>query len=282
MVKFLGENKHAISWNHYGDSGGEPVFYFHGMPGSCLEASVADEIAGNMGINLISIDRPGYGDSDRQQSLSLFDLADIVAQLADSLQLGRFSVLGFSGGGAYALACAARLSSRIKRTVLVGSIAPFETDEMQSQVNVDFKPLYELAKLDPEAAQVQISDMASNPEMLMAAMQSILPEPDQSIFAQEGFHRNYLKNLSQAILNGVEGLVDDLYRVTNPWLFDIADIESPVNIWHGRDDNNVGYGVAEYLSSKLAKTSCHLLEDAGHFFMFRDWEQVFERLAARE
>ena len=282
MVKFLGESKHALGWNHYGDSGGEPVFYFHGMPGSCLEASVADEIARKMGINLISFDRPGYGDSDRQQSFSLIDLADIVAQLADSMQLDRFSVLGFSGGGAYALACAARLSSRVKRTVLVGSIAPFETDEMQAHVNADFKPLYDLAKIDPEAAQVQVSNMASNPEMLMAAMQSVLPAPDQSIFAQEWFHHNYLRNLSQAIVNGVEGLVDDLYRVTNPWLFELADIQSPVNIWHGRDDNNIGYGVAEYLSSKLEKTSLHLLDDAGHFFMFRDWEQIFERLGGYE
>jgi pimeloyl-ACP methyl ester carboxylesterase len=282
MVKIFQSNKRTLSWKQYGISHGEPVFYFHGIPGSSFEASLADEIASNLRINLIALDRPGYGDSQRQPSLPLFQWPEIVSQLADSLKIEKFSVIGFSGGGPYALACASRLGSRVKRTILVGSIAPFESAAMQVRVNSDFKPLYELAKVDPVAAQEQITVMASSPEALMSMLQSILPQSDQSIFEQNQFQQGYLENLTQALVSGVGGIVDDLHRVTNAWHFDLADIKTPVNIWHGRDDNNVGYAVAEYLASKLSKTSLHLLDNAGHFFMFNSWPQILDRLGASE
>ncbi len=38
-----------------------------------------------------------------------------MAELADQFELERFAIVGVSGGGPYALACAARIPERISR-----------------------------------------------------------------------------------------------------------------------------------------------------------------------
>lgn len=66
-----------LGYAEYGDPGGTPVFYFHGFPTSRL------------------------------------DWPDDVADLADELELDRFVVLGGSGGGPFAAACAFRIPARL-------------------------------------------------------------------------------------------------------------------------------------------------------------------------
>ena len=274
MVRFLDKNEHILSCSQLGRNDGEPLFYFHGMPGSSIESNPASQIADQCGIRLIAIDRPGYGESDRQPSLHLSNWGGVVSQLADSLELEQFSVLGFSGGGPYALACANELSARVKQVFLVGSLAPFETSAMQVHINADFKPLYELARDSRELASEQISLMAETPEILMGIMQTALPAPDQAIFERVEFRKDYLRNLSRALLSGVDGLVDDMHRVTKPWEFELTDIKTPVDIWHGREDRNVGLAIAEYLAATLPNTTAHFLDACGHFLLFSQWEEI--------
>src|SRR6185312_3853086 len=90
-----------------GDPSGPPVLYFHGYPGSRLEARVAAAAARRLGLRLLAVDRPGFGQSTFQTGRSIGAWAADVAALADRLALGRFSIVGVSGGGPYALACAA-------------------------------------------------------------------------------------------------------------------------------------------------------------------------------
>jgi pimeloyl-ACP methyl ester carboxylesterase len=78
-----------------------------------------------LGIRLIAIDRPGVGLSSFQPNRRLSDWPADVDALADELELVRFSVLGYSGGGPYAAACAARIPQRLIAAAMVSSVAPF-------------------------------------------------------------------------------------------------------------------------------------------------------------
>src|SRR4051812_386469 len=91
----------------WGRADGRPVIYFHGRPGSRLFCP--DEAATvRAGVRLISFDRAGYGRSDPSGSVPRFAsaVADVVAIL-DQLGVDRAAVIGWSGGGPHALACAA-------------------------------------------------------------------------------------------------------------------------------------------------------------------------------
>ena len=277
MKHLLLNNKHQLAWTEYGASGGDPIFYFHGIPGSSLEPQSADAVARDLGIHLIAPDRPGYGSSDPQDGFSLLDWPKVISRLANELNLKRFSILAYSGGGAYALACAHEMADRINHISLISSIAPFDTAVTQDHLNADFKPLYELAAADYSAAMQQITQLAHSPEALLNVLLAPLPAADLAVFDQAHIQSQYLKNLRHAIAKSVNGIVSDLCNVASAWQFKLEDIQTPINIWHGRDDNNIGFATAEYLANTLKNSSTQFLDNSGHYYLFTQWREILER-----
>lgn len=109
-------DRRRLAVNLYGDPLGEPVFYLHGTPGSRIGPRPTDDELMERHVWLIGFDRPGYGRSDRLRSRTVADIAPDVAAIADGLGLEHFAVLGRSGGGPHALACAALAPPRASRS----------------------------------------------------------------------------------------------------------------------------------------------------------------------
>jgi pimeloyl-ACP methyl ester carboxylesterase len=104
-----------VAFDTLGDSKGFPVFLLHGTPGSRSGPAPRTSVLYRLGIRLICYDRPGYGGSERFKGRTVADAAWDVLAIADHLNLGQFGVVGRSGGGPHALACAARLDhSRLR------------------------------------------------------------------------------------------------------------------------------------------------------------------------
>jgi pimeloyl-ACP methyl ester carboxylesterase len=95
-----------------------------------------------LGVRLITFDRPGYGESDRQEFRQVADVVPDVEAIADALGVEQFAVLGRSGGGPHALACAALLPDRVTRAGILVSLAPWGADGLDwfagmSDSNID-------------------------------------------------------------------------------------------------------------------------------------------------
>ena len=103
-----------------------PVFYFHGYPGSAIEAGLADAFAKEIGITIISVNRPGFGGSDPLRHRRLLDWPQDVSFIADALRINRFSILAVSGGAPYAAACGYALGSRIEKLIIVSGICSLD------------------------------------------------------------------------------------------------------------------------------------------------------------
>jgi pimeloyl-ACP methyl ester carboxylesterase len=86
-----------LGFAEFGEMQGEPVFYFHGFPGSRLEAKLAETMAKDSQVRFIGIDRPGFGLSDFKPKRALVDWPNDVTELADSLGIDQFFILGVSG-----------------------------------------------------------------------------------------------------------------------------------------------------------------------------------------
>jgi pimeloyl-ACP methyl ester carboxylesterase len=112
----------TIGYVEYGKPNGRPLFYFHGHPGSRFEVRFLQEQAEENGVRLVGVDRPGLGLSSYKAGRSILDWPDDVSELADFLQIKFFSVVGFSGGGPYALACAFRIPSRLIACGIVSGV----------------------------------------------------------------------------------------------------------------------------------------------------------------
>src|SRR3954462_7076760 len=117
----------SLAYCEYGVPDGVPVFNFHGLPGSRIDTRIIAEEARSAGLRLIAADRPGIGRSDPVRGKRTYaGWAQDIASLADALGIERFSVVGYSCGGPYALAVAAELPERVERVGLVSSVATSE------------------------------------------------------------------------------------------------------------------------------------------------------------
>ncbi|MGP0025272.1 MAG: alpha/beta fold hydrolase, partial [Streptosporangiaceae bacterium] len=166
-----------------GDPDGRPVFLLHGTPGSRLGPRPRSAVLHRLGIQLISFDRPGYGESDRLEGRRVADAAADVLTIADAYGLDKFAVVGRSGGGPHALACAALVPQRLTRVAVLVGIAPRGAEGLDwydgmTQSNVlehtaAANGYEDLAVLTEAAAEAVRADPAS----LLTRLQADMPDP---------------------------------------------------------------------------------------------------------
>ena len=101
------------------------VIWHHGTPGTGALLAPLVAAAADRQMRLVSYDRPGYGGSTAVSDRNVASAADDVAVVADALRLDRFAVMGASGGGPHALACAAGLDMRVTGVACLASPAPW-------------------------------------------------------------------------------------------------------------------------------------------------------------
>lgn len=279
VITELGQGT-QLSWQEYGKSTAYTIFYFHGLPGSRLEAKSADTTARELGVRLIAVDRFGYGDSRSADCFGFFKFSDALALLADTLKLETFSLLGFSGGVPYALACAHELGGLIDNIAIVASPADFSTSVMQAHYNPQSRPLFELAAKDMELAREQIMPLAQNPQAALQYMLSNISSDDERLFSQPRYLDSYSKSIELAMQQGAEGTVCDLNQLGLPWPFDIRAISVPVSIWHGEEDPICGAAIADYLAETIPRAQLHRLPGKGHFFLLEHWHDVLNDLVS--
>lgn len=270
-----------LSYAEYGPPEGAPVIAFHGTPGSRLEQANSPTVLRQFDTRLIVVDRPGYGQSDFYEDRQLLDWPDDVTQLADSLHLDRFSILGFSGGGAYAAACAAKIPERLIRVALLSSTAPFDAPGVIDAMLPANRALFEAAGVDFQQVAQQLDTVIDTPETLLKMLEDPAPPPDKTIFSNKDFRPMYLANLAESFRQGFAGLAYDMSLLAQPWHFDLAAINVEVCLWHGAQDINVPLAMGQYLATTIPKCQAYFQPDAGHLLMFGQGEKIFQQLMGR-
>src|SRR5437868_15099283 len=114
----------VIALDEYGDANGVPVIFCHGWPSSRTMARLADEPARDLGIRIISPDRPGISGSSLQPDRKLTDWPRLVERIADHLDIGEFRMPAISGCAPYAYATAAAMPERVRAIAIVGGAPP--------------------------------------------------------------------------------------------------------------------------------------------------------------
>src|SRR5437899_5209633 len=118
------EGAEVIALDEYGDANGVPVIFCHGWPSSRTMAQLADEPARDLGIRIISPDRPGISGSSLQPNRKLSDWPQVVGRLTDHLGIGEFRMLAISGGAPYAYATARAMPERVRAIAIVSGAVP--------------------------------------------------------------------------------------------------------------------------------------------------------------
>jgi pimeloyl-ACP methyl ester carboxylesterase len=228
------------------------------------------EDAKSRGLRLVGYDRPGYGRSTPHPGRSVADGADEIRSIARALDVERLAVWGFSGGGPYALACAALLPELVAAAGVVCSIAPWGAPDLDyftgmGEDNIeDMKLMLE----DPDAARKKCAQdreelLEVSAEGILEAWSSLLSPVDAN--ALEGDFAGYLATcIHDGLAPGDEGWWDDNVAHLAPWGFDLDGIEIPVKIWHGRHDRFVPFQHGRWLAANVSGAEAELSETDGH------------------
>lgn len=252
----------TLAYCECGDGAGFPVFVFHGGIGSRGFGLLFGDAATERGVRIVSPDRPGYGRSDPRPSRRLLDWPDDVTALADRLGIEQFAVLGVSGGGPYAAACAYALPDRVSTAGLVSSLGPPGSPRPRSLAIVTT-----LARWLPWIAGLPVKRTLerarTDPAGAMEARAAGKSEAEAAIHRGEA-GRLLTAQTAESGRQGHRQAVAEMAILGRPWGFDLRDIAIPVGIWHGRRDRTVPVGSAAYLARVIPEATLTVHEDVGH------------------
>ncbi len=260
---------------HVYDTGGDgfPVIWHHGTPNLGTPPEPLFDAADRLGLRWVSYDRPGYGGSTSRSGRDVASAAADAARVADHLGIGRFAVMGYSGGGSHCLAGAALLGDRVVAAVNVSGLAPHRAEEIDW-----FTGMWAGGVAGLKAA---LSGRAAKEEHASGA------EYDPAMFtsddheALEGKWSWLSKVAGLGVLKGLDGLVDDDLAYVAPWGFDPADIAVPLLLLHGERDIVVPASHGRWLAEHCPSAELRMYPDDGHVSVLDHAESALEWLGER-
>jgi pimeloyl-ACP methyl ester carboxylesterase len=243
---------------HVYDTGGEglAVFWQHGTPNLGEPPAPLFAAAAEHGMRWVSHDRPGYGSSTALPGRDVASVAADVGGIADALGIERFAVMGHSGGGVDALACAALLPERVLGAVCASALAPFDAE------GLDW-----FAGMAPAGA-AELRAATRGRAALEALLASTEWDPEQFTPADHAALAGawaWMGDVAvKALQQGVGGMVDDDLSYVAPWGFDPAEVRAPVLLLHGGQDRVAPRSHAEWLARHVRSAELRVRPDDGH------------------
>lgn len=273
-----------LGFGRFGAPGGRPVFWFHGTPGGRAQLPLdAPSSAEERGLEIITVERPGIGESSHQPNRDLLSYARDVAELADSMGHQRFGVVGLSGGGPYVLACAHEFPERVVVGVSLGGVGPCHPASGAPGYGPKLRALMSLVHRGRRPLGTLLSWGVQPLRPLVSPCFDLYvkygPQEDRSVFERPEMKAMFCRDIVAATSRGMHAPVWDISLFSQPWPFDPADIRVPIRFVHGDADTIVPLVHSQYLAELIPGSTLEVLEGLGHFAGFMSAPRVFDHVA---
>ena len=262
----------VLGYAESGDPEGKVLLHFHGLNSSRLEVKIVHDQMLKAGIRFIGIDRPGIGLSTFQENRKVLDIVDDVEELADSLGIEKFSVLGISSGGKYALACAYKIPHRLISCNIISGASPMEfiNEDMDKKIHlfISFiqktpwliRPIYWFL-------YAQLSQNISKSDQFLENIFATLGEVDKKLLEKENIKTMLLEAFRESYVQGSKGVAYeagfDLIKYS--WGFKLEDIEFPnIHFWHGALDKGIPLSMVKSMVEKISGATLKVYLNDGH------------------
>jgi pimeloyl-ACP methyl ester carboxylesterase len=268
----------------YGDPRGHPAFFFHGLIGSHHQASYVADQARRAGLRIIAPNRPGVGRSEFVKRRSALEAVPDVVEVARTLRLDEFSVIGISGGAQYALSVLYRLGKRVRSATLISGMGPAQLPGalhgMDQRRRIILAAGSRYPQIARKAFEIAAKRFHAHPERFLKRLVKTWAPPDQHLFERREVFDLFLKDIDQVFLNknGPEGMAQELTLYRNHG-FSLGDLPASrrITIWHGLTDNIVPPAMAWKMVQALPNAEAHMLP-GGHFMAIDAAGSIIERL----
>ncbi|KAK3368819.1 Alpha/Beta hydrolase protein [Lasiosphaeria ovina] len=296
----------TLGFAEYGTASGTPIIYLHGYPTSRLEAYALDALARRRGLRLLALDRPGFGLSSPQPGRRIADWPADVAAFAHTKNLPRFAVLGVSGGGPYALACAAAapLRGMLAGVGLLASAPPPDT-ETWGQLPRVTRFGYAAARYFPALTRVLLNGLigltrwvvATGPvarwidgllekatqqrreKELAEKRQEEVDDDDDAHLPTPERRAALVRMAFDGFAQGSGAAVQEARLLNEDWGISLQDVDHrPLYIWHGADDARAPVQLIRGLARRLPTATLVEFPGAGHVAVGHYFDRVLAEL----
>ena len=233
-------------------------------------AELAHDAARDLGLRIISPDRPGIRDSTFQKERQLIDWPKLLSALADQLEIERFRILAISGGAPYAYASGWMMPERVERIAVVSGAPPL--DELQERDGL--LPIHRrmLGLRESRPGLLKALFHVARPFVAMRVAIRLRPlllrflQPcDANVLRESRAFEVCFESARQAWRSSASGLMVDAEIYANPWGFPLEEVRVPVALWHGTKDRTFAPRLAEDVARRLPNCEFRLIEGAGHY-----------------
>jgi pimeloyl-ACP methyl ester carboxylesterase len=249
-------------------------------------AQLTDEPARDLGIRIISADRPGISASSLQPNRKLTDWPRIVERIADYLGIHDFRMLAISGGAPYAYATAVTMPERVRAIAIVGGAPPLTEITDTNGLLPLYRWMLALYRNQPRLLRrlfyLARPVLSLRPPLrfrpLLLKMLLLRPCDAESL-RDAGAFEAIFESQRRAWRASAEGVVADAQIYAQPWGFAIEDVRVPVRLWHGKQDRAFSVHLAEELANRLPNCHARFVDDAGHYSLpIRHMREILEDL----
>lgn len=270
-----------IGYTEAGDADGRPVLFFHGF-GTTRVICPPGSVAADLGLRLIAPDRPGIGISTPLPGRRLLDWPTDVREFADRLGLDQFSIVGWSGGGPYALACGRDLGDRVRSVAVVSAPAPLAGTSEPGYLRRFDRNAVRAARRAPWVIRIGLwhwgRPQRRDAERFFEESVADMCAADQEVMSEPELRGRMIANSTELYRQGGRGMYDEALVLARPWGFDAAEIRVPVDIWHGARDETVPTAMATHLAESIPGARLRLYPEEGHHLLYRYWPQILAAL----
>jgi len=267
----LGDNR-VLALEEYGDRKGVPVIFCHGWPSSRTMAQLTDDAARDLGIRIISPDRPGISGSSFQPDRKLLDWPATVCRLADNLRLAEFRILAISGGAPYAYATARAMPERVRAIAVVSGAVPIVDLVDHRGLLRLYRWMLALHRTSPQLLrslfQLARPILSVRPPVhvrpLILKILMLQPCDAESLRDTTAFEAVF-ESQRRAWRGSAKGVMADAQIYAQPWGFPIEEVRVPVRLWHGKQDRAFSVRLAEEIAAQLPNCKARYIEGAGHY-----------------
>lgn len=235
-VRYKGEN--LLSYTEYGDNHGYPLLINHGLIASIADSHLFERLI-QLGMHLICLARPGYGESSPYRMRDIGEWGEIVSAVIDELDLPQFDVLGMSSGAPYSYAAGFKFPEKVRNIYIFSGIPALCDEEILS---------YWPHKVDRNAT--------------VAELQRVAHELFFSDLTPEALEKDDVKD---SMMHDCFGIAQDFKIRCLDWGFSLSEVKQNVHMWHSRFDEAVPWITACLTSKLLPNCQLDVRETGEHF-----------------
>ncbi len=224
-----------LSYSDYGNPDGYPILIQHGLISSIQDYDLFDGLI-SLGTRLISIARPGYGQSSPYRMKNIAEWADVVSVLVEKLGLSHFDILAMSSGSTYGYAIGYGFPEKARNLFVLSGI-PALYDE-----NI-----------------ITLWPYPSNRDATLGEMQQLAHELFFSNLSGDELAKN---DIQDSMMNNCFGIAQDFMLRARDWGFGLPDVKVKVYMQHSKSDNLI---LAEMTSKLLPNCSLKISDREEHF-----------------